>query len=38
MKIFIAALLFVFLSSCGYKGPIQPNTLSPGTQNIDGSL
>ena len=38
MKIFIAVLLFVFLSSCGYKGPIQPNTLSSGTQNIDGSL
>lgn len=38
MKIFIAVLLLVFLSSCGYKGPIQPNTLSPGTQNIDGSL
>ena len=38
MKIFIAALLFVFLSGCGYKGPIQPNTLGPDTQNIDGSL
>jgi len=38
MKILIAVLLLTLVSGCGYKGPIQPNTLSPGTQNIDGSL
>ena len=38
MKIYTAIFLLILLCGCGYKGPIEPNTIDLSTQNIHGSL